>query len=172
MTQTEEFEFKTLESVWVNCPYPALALGLEKMLEANIRVYSGSEPPPANEAPFCIIFCPDEGDVASAVSYLRAVSPNAPILVLGLHVDTQLARRAILAGAHCFIHIRIQQAQVARALLAASNGGATMDSDLLEAFLAEMVSREDLVPTPCQREFLELVATLGSFRDEIVLPRE
>src|SRR3954469_13004317 len=105
MSQTEESKFKTLESVWVRCPYPTLALGLEKMLEANIHVYSGPEPPPANEAPFCIIFCPDEGDVASAVRYLRTLAPDAPILVLGLHVDTQLVRRAILAGAYCFIHI-------------------------------------------------------------------
>jgi hypothetical protein len=35
MTQTEEFEFKTLESVWVSCPYPVLALGLEKMSSCN-----------------------------------------------------------------------------------------------------------------------------------------
>jgi DNA-binding NarL/FixJ family response regulator len=172
MTQTEEFEFKTLESVWVSCPYPVLALGLEKMLEANTRVYSGPEPPPANEAPFCIIFCPGEEDIASAVRDLRALVPNAPLLVLGLHVDTQLARRSILAGAHCFIHIGIQQAQVAHALFAASKGETTMPRDLLEAFLEEMVSREDLVPTPCQQDFLELVAACGSFRDEIVLPRE
>jgi DNA-binding NarL/FixJ family response regulator len=173
VTQTEEFDLKTLKSVWVSCPYPVVSLGLEKMLGAKTRVYSGQEPL-ANGDPSSIIICPDEEDVASEVDRLRPLALGAPILVLSLRLDPQFARTALLAGAHGFIHLAMRPAQIVRALSAASKGETVVPKDLLGAFLEEMVSREDpIVLTPRQQEFLELVATSSvSSWDEIVVPRE
>jgi DNA-binding NarL/FixJ family response regulator len=171
VTQTEEFEFQIAGPIWIRCSYPAVTLGLEKMLEEKTYVYSEQDPP-ADQAPCAIIFCPEGEDIASEVSQLQALASGAPILVVGLCVDTQLARTALLAGAHSFIHLGMQPDQVACALSKAFEGKTMMPRDLLEAFLTEMVSRVDLIPTPRQREFLELVASAATSREEIVIPRE
>ena len=118
MTQTEKSEFKTLSPVWVICPYPVVALGLEKMLEAKTWVYDGQSPP-IDEAPSSIIFCPRGDDVDLEIRCLRSLLPDVPILVLGFRVDTQLARTALLAGAHGFVYLEMQPVQIIRALSAA-----------------------------------------------------
>jgi DNA-binding NarL/FixJ family response regulator len=141
------------------------------MLEAKTYVYSGQNPP-VDQAPSSIIFCPEGEDVDSDVRQLQALAPGAPILVIGLRVDTRLAQRALLAGAHGFIHLGMRPVQITYALSAAFKGKTIVPRDLLEAFLREMVSRVDLIPTPHQREFLELVATAATSREEIVVPRE
>jgi DNA-binding NarL/FixJ family response regulator len=171
VTQPEEFEFQISRAVWVNCPYPAVTLELERILEAKTYVYSGQKPP-VDQAPSLIIFCPEGEEVDSEVRQLQALVPDAPILVVGLHVDTKLAQRALLAGAAGFIHLGMPPSQIACALSAAFEDKTIVPRDLLEALLTEMVSHVDLIPTPHQREFLELVATAATSREEIVVPRE
>lgn len=172
MTQTEEVGVKTLSSVWVSCPYPAVALGLEKMLEAKeIRVYGGQKPP-VNESPNSVVLCPKGEDVGSEVRRLQALAPGVPVLVFGLRVDTRLARMALLVGAHGFIHLGMQPAQIVHALSAAFAGETLVPRDLLEAFLIEMASRINPAITPHQQEFLWMVATLATFSDDIVVSRE
>lgn len=172
MTQTEKFEFKTLSPVWITCPYPAVALGLEKMLEAKTWVYDGQSPP-MDEAPSSIIICPRGEDVDLEIRRLQTLVPDVPILVLGLRVDTQLARTALLAGAHGFVYLEMQPVQIINALSAVLKDQTVVPVELLEAFLAEMASQADLdILTPDQREFLELVATSETSGGEILIPRE
>lgn len=172
MTQMEEAEFMTLKVVWLSCPYPEVTLELEKMLEEKFRVYEGQELS-VDEAPSSIIYCPKGEDVSSEeVRRLRAQAPDAPILVLGLGVDTQGARAALLAGADGFIYLGMQTTQIIHALSAPLKGDTLVSRELLEAFLVEKVSQVDTVLTPRQREFLELVATSPISGRDYVLPRE
>jgi hypothetical protein len=164
--------------VWVRGPHREATLLVERALEANANVYVGKEPP-TGEAPSSIILCPNGEGVAQEMRRLRSLAPDAPILVLGPRVEPQLARTALLAGAHGFIHVGMQPAQIARALSAVSEGYAVVPKELLDFFLAEMVSREDRAGlTPDQREFLELVllervaTSAGVSTDEIVVPRD
>lgn len=159
--------------VWVRGPHREAALLVERALEAKANVYVGKEPP-TGEAPSSIILCPNGEGVAQEMRRLRSLAPDAPILVLGPRVEPRLAQTALLAGAHGFIHLGMQPAQIARALSAVSEGYAVVPKELLDFFLTEMVSREDRADlTPDQREFLELVATSAvSSTDEIVVPRE
>lgn len=172
MRQTEKFGRETLKSVWISGCYPAITLRLEKTLEAKTRVYRGRRPP-ANESPSSIIFCPSGEDIASEVRYLRDLAQDATILVLGFCVDTQLARTALLAGAHGFIHLGMRPPQIVHTISKTSKDEAVVSRDLLEAFLEGVISREiSPVLTPRQREFLELVAVSTPLDGEIVVPRE
>ncbi len=164
--------FETSSLIWVKCPFPLVALGLEAGLKAAGHVYCGQEAPVKN-APSSVIYCPAGEDVAAEVDGLRTVAGNAPILVLGLRIDPQLAQTALLAGADGFIHLGMQPAQIIHALSVAFEGKTVMSRDLLEAFLAEMASRTDLTAfTPRQREFLELVAASAIVKGDIVSPKE
>jgi hypothetical protein len=151
---------------------------VERALEEKANVYVGKELP-TGEAPSSIILCPNGEGVAQEMRRLWSLAPDAPILVLGPRVEPRLARTALLAGAHGFIHVGMQPAQIARALSAVSEGYAVVPKELLDFFLAERVSCEDRADlTPDQREFLELVllervaTSAVSSTDEIVVPRE
>jgi hypothetical protein len=162
--------------VWVKCPFPFVALGLEAGLEAAGYVYCGQEEAPLKNASSSVIYCPNpqEEDVASEVKRLRSVAGNVPILVLGLSVDPQLAQTALLAGADGFIHLRMPTAQVVRVLSAAFKGETIIPRDLLQVFLAKEVSRTSpTILTSSQRRFLEMVAVSGTIPDDIIrVPKE
>jgi hypothetical protein len=167
---------EALGLVWVKCPFPFIALGLEAGLEAAGYVYCGQEEEtPLKNAPSSVIYCPnqEEEDVASEVKRLRSVAGNVPLLVLGLSVDPQLAQTALLAGADGFIHLGMPTAQVVRALSAAFKGETIIPRDLLEAFLAKEVSRTGpTVLTTGQQRFLEMAAVSASIPGDIRVPRE
>jgi hypothetical protein len=166
---------EALGLVWVKCPFPFIALGLEAGLEAAGYVYCGQEEAPLKNAPSSVIYCPNqEEDVVSEVKRLRSVAGNVPLLVLGLSVDPQLAQTALLAGADGFIHLRMPTAQVVRVLSAASKGETIIPRDLLQAFLAKEVSRTGpTVLSSGQRRFLEMVAVSGTIPDDIIrVPKE
>jgi DNA-binding NarL/FixJ family response regulator len=171
--QTERFEFETSNLVWVSCPYPAaVALELERVLKPKARIYDGQEPP-VDEAPSSIIFYPYEEDIASEVRRFRTLAPDASILVLSLGIDPELARAALLAGAHGFIHLGMQPAHIARAISAAPKDETVIPRELLEAFLVEVESWGDLIPTSRQRKILEqILAVVVSSGDEVAIPRE
>ena len=172
MQQPAKLGFETPGLVWVKCPFPLVALGLEAELKAAGHVYCGQEAPVKN-APSSVIYCPDGEDVACEVERLRREFGNAPILVLGLRVDPQVARMALVAGADGFVHLGMQPAQIVHALSAAIEGKTVVSRDLLEAFLTEMVSWSGpLALTYRQREFLELVCEATPFNEDIVVPKE
>ena len=175
MTQTEKFELKTSNPVWIICPYPTVTLGLAKMMEEEVQVYNGQRLP-TEKPPSSIIFYPDEENVVSRVRSLQALAPDALILVLGLCVDPRLARVALLAGACGFIHLGMQPAQIIHALSEASRDKIVMPRELLEAFLVEIESQEDpVILSPSQREILEEILQLAAetiSQNDIVMPRE
>jgi hypothetical protein len=144
---------------------------LEKILGPKSYVYE--EKTPADEVPSCIIYYPIGEDVDAGVGRLQALAPGVPIVVLGLGLEPQLARAALLAGANGFIHPGMQPAQILRILLAVSEGETVVSKGILEDFLEEMLSRGDLIDlTARQKEFLELIAGSPSSQHEIVVPRE
>ena len=154
----KELEVEDLGLVWVACPYPTVALGLEKTLEAEARANGGRSFRRA-EAPSSIIYCPNGEDVASEVSRLQTLAPDAPILVFGLRVDPQLAKTAIRAGARGFIHAGMKPQQIVRALSVVAEGETAIPRELLESLLGKAEPQSDLdALTPRQREILELVA--------------
>jgi hypothetical protein len=172
VSQIEEYDFESPKSAWLTGPYLATSLELDKILGAKTHVYDERKPP-ANDVPSSIIYYPIGEDVAADVRCLQALAPGAPILVLGFHLEPQLARVALLAGANGFIHRGMQPEQIQRILSAVSEGETVVSRGILDAFLEEMLSRGDLIVlTPRQRDFLELVAGTSMSQDEIVVPRE
>jgi DNA-binding NarL/FixJ family response regulator len=156
--------------IWVKCPHPVVALGLEAALRTVGHVYCGEEAP-VKSVPSSIIYCPNGEDVGSEVRRLRVLAQDVPVLVLGLGVDPRLALTALLAGARGFIHVGMQPAQIACALSTASKGATVVPRELLEAFLVERESREDRLADN-QREILELIAEAATSAGEIAFPEE
>jgi DNA-binding NarL/FixJ family response regulator len=128
---------KLLGLVWVTCPCPVVAAGLEKTLGAN-----------------------GEEDVAPEVRYLQSLAPDSPVLVLGPHAELPLARSALRAGARGFIHAQMPPEQVVRALEVSAKGEHVVPRELLKALMEEKrSSTEDLAElTPQKREILGSVA--------------
>lgn len=173
MTTREEHEpEKDSGLIWVSCPCKEAITLVGEALGKRARVYVG-ERPPEGERPSTVVFCPKGEGVAQGVRRLRALAPEVPLLLFGLRVDPKLARTALLAGAHGFIHLGMQPAQVARALSAAAEGEALVPRELLEALLVELEERAELSAlTPHQREILERLCVAATFGGEIALSRE
>jgi len=173
VTSAKEHEpEKDLGLVWINCPHKEGIALVGEALRKRACVYVGKQPP-EGETPSSVVFCPNSEDVALGVRRLRALAPDVPILVFGLRVDPQLARRALLAGARGFIYLGMQPAQVFRAIFAAFRGKTIVSRELLETFLVEMEPRAELINlAPRQREILELLAAAATSRGEIVTSRE
>jgi DNA-binding NarL/FixJ family response regulator len=150
---------KLLGLVWVTCPCPVVAAGLEKTLEAKAHIHRGQEPPV--NTPSLVVLCANgEEDVAPEVRYLQSLAPDSPVLVLGPHAELPLARSALRAGARGFIHAQMPPEQVVRALEVSAKGEHVVPRELLKALMEEKrSSTEDLAElTPQKREILGLVA--------------
>jgi DNA-binding NarL/FixJ family response regulator len=148
-------------TVWVECPYPLVTLGLQQTLQA-----AGYDSQPNQEAvverktPRCMIYCPkDQDDVAGRVERLRRLFADAPVLVLGFDAgDLPLARAALRGGARGFLHLGMQPSQVARAISLASEGETVFPRELVTALITQEQPPDLLALTPRQREILGLVA--------------
>src|SRR5919202_3841651 len=92
--------------VWIKCPYPVFAAGVEEVLKEVAHVHCGKSPP-AQSAPSCIVLLSeDEEDVTSEVKDLLALVTNTPVLVFSSRVDDQrLAKAAFKAGACGILHV-------------------------------------------------------------------
>jgi DNA-binding NarL/FixJ family response regulator len=164
----------SLGTVWVECPYPIVALGFERTLHVagyDVRLpQSGQQAANGHDerhggggggaAPCCAIYCPEDGDdVAVRVQRLRRLSSDAPVLVLGRHAgDLPLARAALRGGARGFLHLGMQPSQIARALSLASEGETVFPRELTLALINEDPPPDLQALTPRQREILGLVA--------------
>ena len=173
MTARKEHEpEKDSGLIWVSCPCKEAITLVGEALGNRARVYVG-EQPPEGEKPSSVVFYPKGEGVAQGVRRMRVMAPDVPLLLFGLGVDPKLARTALLAGAHGFIHLGMQPAQVALALSVASEGETIVSRELLEALLVEMEQRADLaVLTPHQREILERLSVAATFGGEIAVSRE
>jgi DNA-binding NarL/FixJ family response regulator len=166
---------KDLGLVWVNGPYEQAMMRVEEALGKGVRVYVGKQPP-EGKIFSSVVFCSNTEDVGSEVRrvrHLQALAADAPVLVLGLRVTPQLSRSALLAGARGFLHLGMKPAQVVYVFLEASKGEIIVPRKLLEAFLVEAASRDDLaILSPRQQEILMLIAEAATSEGEIVLSRE
>src|SRR5919199_3473351 len=122
--------------VWIRCPYPVLAVGVEELLKEVAHVHCGKSPP-TQSAPSCIILLSDdEEDVTSEVKDLLALVPNTPVLVFSSRVDDQrLAKAAFKAGACGILHFGMHPEQIIRTIKVASEGEALLSQKLLKALL-------------------------------------
>jgi DNA-binding NarL/FixJ family response regulator len=125
--------------IWVKCPYPVVSLGLEAGLEASGCVHCREEEDSAENIPSSVIYFPNGEDAASEVERLRLVTRDAPILILGLHDDPQLARTALLTGASGFVHLGMQPEQIVHALTMASEGKLVFPRKLLNELERELM---------------------------------
>ena len=144
--------------VLVECPYPLVSLGLNRMLRAaGYDVRSGQEGMALNEAPSAAICCPGEEDVAQQVKRLQDLVSGAPVLVLGFGDDLELARAALQAGARGFVHIGMKPSQVVRALSLATEGKVVFSREIIIGLIKEEAPATPVL-TERQKEVLELVA--------------
>jgi DNA-binding NarL/FixJ family response regulator len=151
-------ERKALGLVWIDCPYPVLAIGLQEVLADHARLHLGQEPP-ENEAPALIVHCPAKADdFVSELEYLRAAAPDAPILIFGLRVDPRAGKIALQAGARGFIHIGMQPTQIVNALSLARAGEVVIPGEILEGLMVARTSSGLETLTTRQQEIVMLVA--------------
>src|SRR5918912_1605672 len=165
MQPTEEEYTRSLKKpllglVWIKCPYPVLAAGVEQVLKEVAHVHYGKSPP-AQSAPSCIVLLSDdEEDVTSEVKDLLALVPNTPVLVFSSRVDDQrLAKAAFKAVACGILHVGMQPEQIIRTIKIALEGEAVLSKELLKALLNYQEEPSTGIPrlTHRQLEILKLV---------------
>src|ERR687885_2507565 len=133
---TRSLKKPLLGLVWIKCPYPVLAAGVEEVFKEVAHVHYGKSPP-AQSAPSCIVLLSDdEEDVTSEVKDLLALVPNTPVLVFSSRVDDQrLAKAAFKAGACGIIHVGMHSEQIMRTIKVALEGEAMLSQKLLKGLL-------------------------------------
>jgi DNA-binding NarL/FixJ family response regulator len=143
--------------VWIDCPYPVVAAGLERALEGRARLHVGQRAPA--DPPRCAIF-DTSGDeaVSEGIERIKEVDPEIPILAFNLHVDLPLARAALRHGARGFIHAGMELDQIARAVEVAVEGEIVAPRKLLEYLITNDDPTELDTLTARQSEILQLVA--------------
>jgi DNA-binding NarL/FixJ family response regulator len=143
--------------VWIDCPYPVVAAGLERALEGRARLHVGQTAP--GDPPRCAIF-DTSGDeaVSEGIERIKEVDPEIPILAFNLHVDLPLARAALRHGARGFIHAGMELDQIARAVEVAVEGEIVAPRKLLEYLITNDDPTELDALTARQSEILQLVA--------------
>lgn len=157
MTQVAELRTKHSPTVWINCPFPIVALGLTEALKAEAQIHVGDEPPVEGDVS-SVVYCANGGvDLGSEMERLRSLVPEASILVFGLYGNLALARSALQAGARGFIHAGMKPSQIARALSVASEGEIAVPRELLKDLIVAEAPVDTAILSPRQREILELV---------------
>ncbi|MGB3683370.1 MAG: response regulator transcription factor [Rubrobacteraceae bacterium] len=156
-----EVRQKRLGTVWIECPYPVITIGLAQVLQADAHVYH--ETRSLNGiVPDSVILCtngPSTEELPESMGRIRETNPEATVMVFGIDMDLSLARVSLESGARGFIHAGMPPEQIARALLVASKGEVVAPRELL----GYMISGGDRVKltslTSRQQEILELVAS-------------
>ena len=142
--------------VWIDSPYPLATIGLARVLEGELRVHVGREPP--EETPSIVIFGIGGGEgLMEGIKRLQEQSPGALILVFGLYLDLALARDALRAGARGYLHAGMTPEQIVRAIKVATEGQMVAPRGLLEYLISNDVGTELNLLTARQREILTLV---------------
>ena len=144
--------------VWIDCPYPVVAAGLEEALEGRARVYIGQTAPTDAEVPYCAIFDTSRAEsISEGIERIREANPDISVLAFSLHVDLPLARAALRHGARGFIHAGMELDQIARAVEVAHEGEIVAPRKLLEYLIANDDPTDLDALTARQREILQLV---------------
>lgn len=127
---------QNLGLVWVNCPYEEATLLVKEALRCKAPIHSGEEPP-KEEAPSCVILCPNQESIPSKISRIRVQTSNAPVLVFGSSPDPRLAEEALRAGASGFIHAGMRPERISLALSLATGGEVLIPRQLLGELLGK-----------------------------------
>jgi DNA-binding NarL/FixJ family response regulator len=157
MIREIETEAEAMGLVWIDCPFPLAAIGLARILENEVRVHTGREPP-KEEDPSIVVFGVGglEG-LLEGVKRIRRQSPDALVLVFGLYLDMAAARVALRAGARGYIHAGMQPSQIVRALKVAGEGQIVAPRQLLEYLITNEEATDLGILTKRQREILEII---------------
>lgn len=142
--------------VWLNCPHPVTSVGLQRILETEIRTHVGSEPP-REPASVVILGVGGVEGLLEGMKRIRRQCPTAILIVFGLHLDLAIAKAALRSGARGYIHAGMQPEQITRAISVATRGEIVAPRRLLEY----LITNEDVVElnilSARQREILKLV---------------
>jgi DNA-binding NarL/FixJ family response regulator len=156
----EAVDPQSRESFRIECPYPLVADGLARTLQwIGLRHRQG---PTEVGIPRTILLwaeCPE--GISKAMKRVRKASPDASVLVLGLHEDLPLAMAALKAGARGFVHAGMNPDQVARAISVVARGEEVVPRWMLRHLVDEVTYNESAKLNPLtsrQREVLALVA--------------
>ncbi len=145
--------------VWIDCPYPVVAAGLEEALKGRAQLRVGQTAPIDADAPYCAIFDTSGAEsISEGIERIRGVDPDISILAFSLHVDLPLARAALCHGARGFIHAGMELDQIARAVEVAFEGEIVAPRKLLEYLIANDAPTDLDDLTARQREILQFVA--------------
>jgi DNA-binding NarL/FixJ family response regulator len=128
---------KPLGVVWISCPHEEeLARSVEEALEEKARVYTGQEPPKW-DPPSAVLLCPNDKGVASEMKRIRALAPDASVLVFCQRVEPRLAVEALRAGASGFVHSKMPPERIALALSLAFDGEVLIPKGILSELLGQ-----------------------------------
>ena len=144
----------------IECPYPLLNAALARALEGTqLRHRQG----PLELGLPCtiLLWAEDQVSLYEGIERVRKASPDASVLVLGLHEDLPLAMAALKAGARGFVHAGMNPDQVARAISVVARGEEVVPRWMLRHLVDELTYNESAKLNPLtsrQREVLALVA--------------
>lgn len=80
-----------------------------------------------------------DGDGLSMLDTLRSVSPSSRLLVLTMHAEAAVVRRAVAAGAHGFVTKSAEPDEVIGAIRALAAGRSYLSAPLQQATLGELI---------------------------------
>jgi DNA-binding NarL/FixJ family response regulator len=156
----EAVDPQSRESFRIECPYPLVADGLARTLQwIGLRHRQG--PTEVGIPRTILLWAEDQVSLYEGIERVRKASPDASVLVLGLHEDLPLAMAALKAGARGFVHAGMNPDQVARAISVVARGEEVVPRWMLRHLVDEVTYNEpeELNPlTSRQREVLALVA--------------
>jgi DNA-binding NarL/FixJ family response regulator len=96
----------------------------------------------------------------SVLAQLRAAHPALPVLVVTMHEDPELMRRAVQAGAAGYVLKGASRRELLAGVRAVCSGGSVFDPDVLRAALAPPAARTADEPalSTVERDLLRLIA--------------
>jgi DNA-binding NarL/FixJ family response regulator len=149
---------KPLGLVWVVTPsYSITAAGLKEVLEGKAEVKIGGES--CAGSPSCVVLYAGgmEEDWREGMGRIRELHPGVPLLVLGSHLDLELAWAALKNGADGFVHAQMHPAQVVSAVEVVQRGELAAPRQLLGHILSQKENPKIGDLTARQGEILEMV---------------
>lgn len=101
-------------------------------------------------------------DGLSVLRRLRETYPTLPVLVVTMHQDPELARRAVQAGAAGYVLKGVDRRELLAGVRAVHSGGSVFDTDVLRAALAPSEVKGGRVPASAlsavELDLLRLIA--------------
>jgi DNA-binding NarL/FixJ family response regulator len=150
---------KPLGLVWVVAPSCSITTaGLKQVLEGKADVKIGGES--SAGSPSCVVLYAGGGmeeGCLEGMGRIRQLHPGVPLLVLGSHLDLELARAALKNGADGFVHAQMHPAQVLRAVEVVQKGELAAPRQLLGYLLSQNKNPKIGDLSARQGEILEMV---------------